>query len=198
MTQRPLLYSFRRCPYAIRARMALHYGNIAVEHHEVSLKDKPPSLLACSPKGTVPVLVLPSGQVIDESIDIMYWVLTQHDPDHWNAYPAIATPLIKKNDIEFKPWLDQYKYATTPALSDAAWEKALSFLHTLEEHLTQHRFLCADHPSLADFAIFPFIRQCANVDRSRFEQNNVSLCQRWLDYLLKSDLFQAVMRKPQE
>ena len=109
----PVLYSFRRCPYAIRARMAICYAGVPVELREILLKNKPPGMLAASPKGTVPVLVLPDGRVLDESCDVMRWALAIHDPDNWMD-PALsreASRLIAENDGSFKTHLDHYKYA---------------------------------------------------------------------------------------
>ncbi len=144
----PLLYTFRRCPYAMRARWALHVARVAVRHHEVSLRDKPAAMLAASPKGTVPVLVLPGGQVLDESLDIMRWALAQHDPEGWLT-PARGTladmlALVAACEQDFKPHLDRAKYATRyrsewaeasaagqAAFAQAHWAKALAFLQRL-------------------------------------------------------------------
>ena len=116
----PILYSFRRCPYAIRARLALAYAGIAVEIREVALKNKPEQMLAISPKGTVPVLQLPDGRVLEESLDIMHWALAHHDPEHWLAFDTKAETLIKWNDGDFKYSLDRYKYAARyPEFSQA-------------------------------------------------------------------------------
>ena len=107
----PVLYSFRRCPYAIRARMAMAVAGTTVELREVVLRDKPAEMVAVSAKGTVPVLVLPDGTVIDESLDIMYWALRQRDPNRWLHQHADASPLLSRCEDEFKHWLDRYKYA---------------------------------------------------------------------------------------
>jgi len=193
----PILYSFRRCPYAIRAGMALRYGNIDVEHREITLKNKPASLLAYSPKGTVPVLVLPEGKVIDESLDIMYWVLAQSDPEHWNSHATEVTSLINTNDNYFKTILDQYKYPKDKDIEqvDSYWQQAYTFLTELEVCLKQHRFLCDERPNLADFAIFPFVRQFAKVDWERFCQAALPKLQAWLNYFLQADIFQSIMQK---
>ena len=192
----PILYTFRRCPYAMRARLAITYAGIEVEHREILLKAKPQAMLNVSPKGTVPVLVLEGGQVIDESLDIMLWALQQHDPKDWLSHQAQALTLIDINDNTFKPWLDKYKYAERfPEHSKAYYRKqGETFLQTLETLLAQHTFLHASQPSLADYAIFPFIRQFAFVDKTWFEQTYPKL-QAWLSQHLQSSLFEKIMAK---
>jgi len=198
----PVLYSFRRCPYAIRARMALRYSSMCVELREVVLRDLPRELLACSPKATVPVLVLPDGTVLDESLDIMDWSLAQHDPDHWRAQPgspgaAAARRLIAANDYDFKPVLDRYKYAERYPQHPASWcrSQAEGFLEDLEQRLGRHDWLTGAHMSSADVAIFPFIRQFALVDRGWFDASHRVNLRNWLDGLLQTELFGAVMSK---
>jgi len=193
----PVLYSFRRCPYAIRARLALRYAGIACELREVVLRDKPARMLELSPKGTVPVLALPDGEVIDESLDVMLWALAQHDPDGWLAADRGATDaLITGNDEEFKVWLDRYKYPdrypdTDPEVAaDACWR----FLDRLEERLTDG-FLFAGGTTLADMALFPFVRQFAFVDIEAFRTSGRPRLIAWLDGQLGSELFAAVMEK---
>ena len=198
----PVLYSFRRCPYAIRARMTLCYSGVQVELREVVLRDMPRELLACSPKATVPVLVLPDGGVLEESRDIMEWALAQHDPDHWCPQPgspeaAAARDLIAVNDLEFKPRLDRYKYAERYPQHTRAWYRSQGecFLDELEQRLKQRDWLLGDHISIADVAIFPFIRQFALVDRAWFDASPRLSLRHWLDGLLQADLFAAVMHK---
>ncbi len=193
----PILYTFRRCPYAMRARLAITYAGIEVEKREILLKAKPQAMLDASPKGTVPVLVLEGGQVIDESLDIMLWALQQHDPDAWLSHQAQALTLIDINDNTFKPWLDKYKYAERfPEHSKAYYRKQSgNFLQTLETMLEQHTFLHANQPSLADYAIFPFIRQFAFVDKAWFEQAPYPKLQVWLTKHLQSDLFEKIIAK---
>jgi glutathione S-transferase len=187
----PILYSFRRCPYAMRARMALIASGIACEIREVKLRDKPPEMLAASPKGTVPVLVLPDGTVIDESIDIMHWALARHDPEDWLAGDEVA--LIATNDGAFKHHLDRYKYAdrhdTDPAQHRAA---GLAILRDLEARLTAG-YLCGARRALADIAIMPFVRQFAETDRAWFDAQPVPRLQRWLATLRASALFAEAM-----
>lgn len=199
----PTLYSFRRCPYAIRARMALAYAGVAVDICEVTLRDKPAALLALSPKATVPVLHLPTGVVIEQSLDIMLWALQQCDPADWlatgNAAKATeAQRWITLNDEVFKPLLDRYKYpARHPELSVAEHQnRALdAFIHPLETQLQATRYLQGAAASKADVAIFPFVRQFAMVDQSGFNALPLPSVQAWLTGWLGSDLFEAVMRK---
>ncbi len=201
MPELPILYSFRRCPYAIRARLAIKVSNIEVELREVLLADKPKELLACSPKGTVPVLVLPDGTVIDESRDIMLWALTQQDPQNWLSSHFTQQDeinrLIDINDTEFKQHLDHYKYADRfPEQSMESYrQQAESFLRQLEEKLTKNQYLVANEISLADIAILPFIRQFASVDKAWFYQTEYKNLQVWLDNLLADNLFSEVMKK---
>ena len=197
----PILYSFRRCPYAIRARLALAVAGITVEHREVSLKNKPPSMLAYSPKGTVPVLVLPSGQVIDQSIAIGQWALGQHDPQAWlsGQDPDLAAHWIERNDHIFKPLLDRYKYAERhPELSaQQHFELALeAFIAPLNEQIqSQGGHLCGPSRRWGDAAVFPFVRQFAAVDPLRFESARLHALNEWLVQWQNSDLFLQVMQR---
>ena len=195
------LFSFRRCPYAMRARMALRYAGVPVEIVEVSLKNKPAEMLALSPKGTVPVLNA-DGVVIDESLQIMRWALAQNDPDDWllagDSFAALwMEKLIEGNDQIFKSALNRYKYAERyPEQPMEAYraEGAL-FLQKLDELLEGREYLLADHPSLADIALLPFVRQFAHVDREWFAQTPYVRLQVWLQRFLESDLFTSVMKK---
>lgn len=197
----PVLYSFRRCPYAMRARLALYASGVAVELREVSLRDKPASMLAASPKGSVPVLLLPDGQVIDESWDIMQWALHRHDPDGWlgvnDSHGYAAIPLISKNDTAFKYHLDRYKYPDRyPEYPQSHYRcEAEVFLLKLENRLGASRFLLGDELSVADVAIFPFIRQFAKVDKDWFALSPYSKLQRWLKDFIDSKRFVAIMEK---
>ena len=195
------LYSFRRCPYAMRARMALHYSGVAVDIVEVSLKAKPAEMLALSGKGTVPVLSA-DGQVIDESLDIMRWALAQNDPQDWllkddPVAAAQIAPLIEQNDQEFKVHLNRYKYAERyPEQPMEVYRgEGEVFLQRLETLLEGRDYLLADHPSLADVALMPFVRQFAHVDRDWFAQTPYRRLQAWLQQLLESDLFTSIMKK---
>ncbi|CAI8787143.1 glutathione S-transferase [Pseudomonas sp. IT-P395] len=191
------LYSFRRCPYAMRARMALRYSNVPVEIVEVSLKAKPAAMLAISPKGTVPVLDA-GGQVIDESLEIMRWALAQNDPQDWllDGDSRIAE-LIEANDQGFKVHLNRYKYAERypeQPMEIYRAEGAL-YLQRLEELLEGREYLLGDHPSLADIALLPFVRQFAHVDREWFAQTPYVRLQAWLQRFLESELFTSIMKK---
>ncbi len=178
--------------------MALLSSQIAVELREIVLRDKPISMLEYSPKGTVPVLVLRDGRVIDESRDIVSWALDQHDPEQLlRADKAQLQPLIDQNDGDFKASLDRYKYA------DRYPEKSMldyrndgeQFLALLDRRLADHRFLIDDKPSVADLAIFPFIRQFAFVDKAWFDQSQYKNLQVWLNGFLDSAAFERCMQK---
>ena len=195
----PILYSFRRCPYAMRARLAIAYADVSVELREVELRNKPQAMLLISPKATVPVLQLENGRVLDESLDIMLWALQQNDPEHWLNAAGLdhAKALIQRNDEQFKYYLDRYKYADRyPAYSELYYrQQGELFLADLEDLLTQHAFLCGEHFSLADAAILPFIRQFCAVDSTWFKASPYPLIRQWLNNFLASSLFEQVMTK---
>ncbi len=191
------LYSFRRCPYAMRARMALRYCGVPVEIIEVSLKAKPAEMLAISPKGTVPVLDA-NGRVIDESLEIMRWALAQNDPQDWLlGGDARIAELIEANDQVFKGHLNRYKYAERYPEQPMEVYRAEGemFLRRLEELLEGRDYLLTDHPSLADVALLPFVRQFAHVDREWFAQTPYVRLQAWLQRFLESELFTSIMKK---
>ena len=191
------LYSFRRCPYAMRARMALRYSGVPVEIVEVSLKAKPAEMLAISPKGTVPVLDA-DGRVIDESLEIMRWALAQHDPDDWllGGDSRIAE-LTEANDQVFKVHLNRYKYAERYPEQPMEVYRAEGavFLQRLDGLLEGRDYLLSDHLSLADVALLPFVRQFAHVDREWFAQTPYVRLQAWLQRFLESNLFTSIMKK---
>ena len=196
----PVLYSFRRCPYAIRARLALRTAGVSVELREVVLRDKPADMLALSPKGTVPVLRLPDGTVLEQSLDIMRWALARHDPGALlsTGDPVEAQALIDANDGPFKALLDRYKYPERyPDRPRQAYrDEAMAWLLTLDERLSRTPQLLGPKPSLADLALLPFVRQFALVDADWFEQQ--APCQHlktWLHAWMCSALFDAVMVK---
>ncbi|ANF86602.1 glutathione S-transferase [Pseudomonas antarctica] len=193
-----LLYSFRRCPYAMRARLALRYSGVPVQIIEVSLKAKPAEMLALSPKGTVPVLSV-GGRVIEESLEIMQWALAQHDPDDWllQGDPRVLD-LITENDQVFKHHLNRYKYAERYPEQPMEHYRAEGevFLQTLEGLLAGNDYLLAEHLSLADVALAPFVRQFAHVDREWFAGTPYRQLQAWLQRFVESPLFIAVMAKP--
>lgn len=190
-----VLYSFRRCPYAMRARMALRYSGVPLSIVEVSLKAKPAEMLALSPKGTVPVLVCADGRVIEQSLEIMHWALAQYDPDNWLGPDSAA--LIEENDQVFKVNLDRYKYAIRYPEQPMEHYRAqgAAFLQRLEMMLEQTPYLAGDTLSLADIALAPFVRQFAHVDRDWFEQAPYPRLNTWLEQFLASELFTAVMAK---
>ncbi len=195
----PVLYSFRRCPYAMRVRLAVASARVIVELREVELRDKPEAMLVVSPKGTVPVLQLQNGTVIDESLDIMFWALHQNDSEHWlnSSWLQNAEQLIRWNDGEFKYYLDRYKYADRYPEHTVHYyrQQGELFLTDLEVRLKQNQFLCGDHFSLADAAILPFIRQFAAVDSDWFEISPYHAVKQWLNRFLTSKLFDMVMTK---
>ena len=206
--QTPLLYTFRRCPYAIRARLALHASGIAVDMHEVDLKSKPPAMLEASPKGTVPVLRLADGRVIDQSLDIMCWALAISDPEGWLdiGVEALAQSdaLIERNDGRFKELLDRYKYPQRVAPSDGSpspppashhRDEAAGILADLDARLSRHEHLVGARMSIADAAIVPFVRQFAMVDPAWFAATPWQALRRWLEGIVESPRFFAVMQK---
>jgi len=192
-----LLYSFRRCPYAMRARLALRYSGVPVQIVEVNLKAKPAEMLALSSKGTVPVLSV-DGRVIEESLEIMQWALAQHDPDDWllQGDPRVAQ-LITENDQVFKHHLNRYKYAERYPEQSMEHYRAEGevFLQKLEGLLAERDYLLANHLTLADAALAPFVRQFAHVDRVWFAGTSYKRLQVWLERFLESPLFIAVMAK---
>ncbi|MNC35972.1 hypothetical protein D3C81_711780 [compost metagenome] len=196
-----ILYSFRRCPWAMRARLALRYSECPVEIREVSLKAKPAELLALSPKGTVPVLSA-DEQVLDESLDIMRWALARHDPQDWllRADPEAAQAadaLIARNDRDFKVQVNLYKYAERYPEHSREYYRAQAevWLAELDERLAQRAYLFADHPSLADAALLPLMRQFAGVEPDWFASAPYPHLRGWLQGWLESALFKAVMAR---
>ena len=179
--------------------MALNYADIEVELREVLLRDKPFSMLKASAKGTVPVLVLPDGRVIDESADLMHWALSHRDPDNWwqDELENGTIELLEENDHVFKKHLDRYKYADRhPEHPQSAYRaEAEVFLRKLEHKLGLRQFLMADQLTFSDVAIFPFVRQFAFVDKTWFDQSPYPGLQAWLQTLLDSDLFISAMTK---
>jgi glutathione S-transferase len=197
----PFLFSYRRCPYAIRARMVLIYANIDFELIEISLKSKPPEMLDFSPKGTVPVLIV-DDHIIDESMDIIEWVLNQKPNLEINTQSSqekyIALEIIKENDTNFKKALDAYKYSIKyPEKNiDLLFKEATIFLDYLEIKLSRTSFLVNDHLTFVDIATFPFVRQLVNVNKERFLKLNLKGVEKWLGSLIESELFKNAMIKP--
>lgn len=200
-TQTPILYSFRRCPYAMRARMAIASAGLTVQLREVVLKNKPPEMISTSPKATVPIIDDAEAGVLEESLDIMLWALAKSDPEHWlpsdDAARSVTESLITACDENFKPWLDKYKYADRHPEHTAEYyrEQGELFIQQLIQRLKNHRYLIDDQPRLADIAIFPFVRQFAHVDRNWFDSSEYAAVQRWYRQLHESDTFLSVMQK---
>ncbi|WP_372870336.1 glutathione S-transferase [Shewanella sp.] len=196
-----LLYSFRRCPYAMRARMALILCKKSVAVQEISLKAKPAGLLAANPKGTVPVLIKPNGEVLCESLDIMLMAIAEsQDQDmknQLNHRMEAALELIHQHDTGFKPWLDKYKYFDRHPEHPQHFYRQhyCQFLNRLEQQLGHRNWLLGDKPSLADIALFPFVRQFAAVDSHWFENAPLPELKRWLGCWLRHPAFTACMHK---
>jgi glutathione S-transferase len=189
----PVLYSFRRCPYAIRARLALHVSAQRVELREILLRDKPAAFLDKSASATVPCLVL-SDTVIDESLDIMTWALQRHDPEGWLDIPPPGWDLIAHNDGPFKQALDRTKYASRypEAELPVQRQQAARFLAELDAQIDRWIFA---RPTIADFAILPFVRQFALIDKLWFDAQPWPRLQAWLEQFLASAQFANVMAK---
>lgn len=194
MRQIPILYSFRRCPYAMRARMAIAASGTPVRLREILLKDKPDDMLAASPKGTVPVLV-DGDTAVDESLDVMLWALARNDPEGWLSRKDDA--LIAENDGPFKHHLDRYKYSTRYKDADAETHRAdgFEFLQKLDASLMDSEYLHGDKRGFTDIAIFPFVRQFRIADKDWFDAAPIPNVQRWLKALTESALFKSVMEK---
>lgn len=201
MVELPILYSFRRCPYAMRARLALLASGIPVELREILLREKAPEFLAVSPSATVPCLVTTSGDVVDESYDIMRWALSLNDPEGWlepeDGDLDQALMLIRDIDGPFKRHLDRYKYDTryTDVSRTTERSAAAAYLKTFDERLVDRNWLLGTRPSLADFAILPFVRQFANTDRDWFDVEDWPYLQSWLKAFETSQRFADIMTK---
>ena len=195
----PILYSFRRCPYAMRARMAIHISGQKCELREVLLRDKPPSMLEYSPKGTVPVLILQDGKVIDESLDVMDWALNLNDPDDWQRSKdkEKTKDLIKINDGEFKYHLDRYKYSKRYDNEDPEFhrKKCLKFIESINNELNNSKYIFDDNISYADIVVLPFIRQFRIADIEWFESLPYDNLKKWLSSFLGSSLLNSIMKK---
>ncbi|MEM7427218.1 MAG: glutathione S-transferase [Pseudomonadota bacterium] len=197
----PVLYSFRRCPYAMRARLAIASAGYRCELREIVLRDKAPEFVEASPKATVPVLVTAEGLVVEESLDVMQLVLGEHDPENWltpqQGDLQAMHRLIAECDGPFKRALDRYKYSTRYEDADprAEREAGAAFLRKLDARLEGHAFLFGDVVSLADMAIAPFVRQFAHTDKAWFDRQPWPQLHRWLADFLKSERFKAIFRK---
>ena len=193
---RPILWTFRRCPYAMRARLAIQSAGVAVDLREILLRDKPDEFLTASPKGTVPV-IQHGETVIEESLDVMHWALNQNDPEGWRDMPENGYDLITQADGPFKQALDRTKYAVRYPEVDASEEraKAGAFLTTLDAQLDDTPYLFGHKPCLADMAILPFVRQFAHTDLDWFNAQPWQATARWLEAFNASDRFQNIMTK---
>ncbi len=198
-----VLYSFRRCPYAMRARMALTVSGSKYEHREVALRNKPQSMLEASPKGTVPVFITENGDVIDESLTIMRYALSKNDPENWlRDETGFTEKLISLMDGDFKYNLDRYKYASryeeTAKRGDVNLDHradAVACLKIWEDALSDSQYLLDDAVSLADIATFPFIRQFAATEPDWWELKPLPKTSAWLKTLIESALFNGIMIK---
>ncbi|MEP0391598.1 MAG: glutathione S-transferase [Erythrobacter sp.] len=198
MSALPVLYSFRRCPYAMRARMALWAAGVTVELREVKLANKPPELIEASTKATVPVLDLGRGTIVDESIAVMRWALRQSDPEGWIA--GDDAELLAEADGPFKHHLDRYKYPnryeSEPGFGPVDHQaEGLAILKRWDARLSKQGQLCRETRSLADIALFPFIRQFANHNRDWFDAQDLPHLHPWLAAHLSSPLFASIMPK---
>ena len=195
----PILYSFRRCPYAMRARMAINISNQKCEIREVLLRDKPTSMLEYSSKGTVPVLVLQSGEVIDESLDVIDWALNLNDPENWQRSKdnEKTKELIKINDGEFKYHLDRYKYSKRYDNEDPEFhrKKCLSFIEKVNSELQNSKYIFDDAISYIDISLLPFIRQFRIADNEWFDELPYENVKSWLSNFLNSELLESIMSK---
>lgn len=201
MPDTPILYSFRRCPYCMRAHMALKYAGLKVILRDVKLSDLPAEVLAVSPHATVPSLAISENEYMDESWDIVKWAVQQNDPENWlgenNEYLNEAEMLVEINDFSFKDDLDHYKYADRYPEHPMEYyrENGEEFLEELTELLQQNTFLSADHITITDIAVFPFIRQFAMVDKEWFDKSPYPELQRWLLAMLSSEWFIEAFKK---
>ncbi len=197
----PILYTFRRCPYAMRARFAIRSSQIIVEVREIKLQEKPAAFLKSSPKGTVPVLITNLGEVIEESLDIIKWALSKNDPHNLLAKGKLEnheiTKLLDDLETKFKTNLDKYKYPNRFCGVDRIIhrDKNLNFLKKLNLYLKRNKSLNCEHLTFLDYAIFPFIRQFRNVDHEWFDKLDFCFLKEWLYRIIDSEDFSSIMKK---
>lgn len=194
----PILYSFRRCPYAIRARFALEYADIKYVVREVDLKNKPAQMIAISPKGTVPILFLHDGTVIDQSIEIVQWALKQKaEPSLRTEFELQTHALIQWNDTKFIKAIHRFKYRDNYPREEFETAQTNLFCHLkiLDEKLSLNRFLVTNTITKADIAVFPFVRQVVLINPEQFRRASLQGLMQWLDTFLQHPLFDAVMTK---
>lgn len=195
----PILYSFRRCPYAIRARLALSLAKISYTIREIKLSDKPESMLACSPKGTVPVLVLSDNAVLDESIDIVAWAFWQHNPEGWHYLPLDMTKVAVVESMHkvFIPALNRHKYQNRYSNVDVSLElkNIVGFLEELNNYFAVNNFIITSKPSAVDVLVFPFIRQLYVHNKNIFLMHANRNFIEWYEWFCNGVIFQGVMKK---
>ena len=201
MSQSPVFYTFRRCPYCMRAHMALDYAGIPLEIREVDLNNLPAEALAVSPHATVPSLVLDENNFMDESWDIMKWAVRQNDPDRWlgrnEEFLQDTEMLVETNDYSFKEDLEHYKYAERYPAHPMEYyrQRGEAFLQELEDMLDDNRYLLASHITVADIAVLPFIRQFVMVDQDWFDKVPYPKLKAWLNSLLQTEWFKHASEK---
>ena len=195
-TNLAILYSFRRCPYAMRARLAIQSSGIKVQLREIVLRDKASEFLASSPKGTVPILIY-GNKVIEESLGVMQWALSQADPEGWLKVPEARYDWISRNDGPFKTALDRTKYSERFPNLDAnlEQEKAAKFLEDLNSQIGDSPWMFGTNCSLVDMAIIPFVRQFSKIDSGWFNAQGWQNLHRWLNAFLNSSRFNLIMDK---
>ncbi|MDA0238178.1 MAG: glutathione S-transferase N-terminal domain-containing protein [Proteobacteria bacterium] len=199
----PILWTFRRCPYAMRTRLAIKRSGISVYLREILLQDKPPEFIEDSEKATVPVLKLPDGKILEESLDIMRWALKQSDPDDWCqvlvAEADYSKAFLTELDGTFKDALDRYKYASRYALNGDAVLRHRSigtaFLQRINERLDEHPFVSGQKQGFLDIASLPFVRQFRIADPTWFDRQNWALLHVWLQQFIESEQFAVIMQK---
>ncbi len=198
----PILYSLRRCPYAMRARLALLQAKQTVVLRDIVMTNIPPEMLAVSPTGTVPLLILDDSSIVDESLDIMIWALDQNDPNNllYSEQPDVLPSmlsLINRNDNDFVNALDKYKAASRYHDSDEHHfrEQCESFISHIEYCLKEHKYLMGPHPSLADYALLPFLRKFSRIDRKWYLQAPYPNLQNWLNTHYENPLYSKAMKK---
>jgi glutathione S-transferase len=195
----PVLYSFRRCPYAIRARMVLLQCGLQAEVREILLSAKPAAMIEASAKATVPVLCMTDGTVLDQSLDIIQWALYKSDDPAglFTTERERQLGLVERNDNEFKYWLDRYKYHVRfPEEAPEHYrQQGMNFIAAVDARLTESSYLFGECPQIADIAVMPFVRQFRGVDQPWFDDNAGDAIRRWLCHWLESDSFAAAMTK---
>jgi len=201
--QIPILWTFRRCPYAMRTRLAIKVSGIRVYLREIVLRHKPSEFVSDSPKATVPVLKMPNGEILEESIDIMHWALAQNDPDDWlevlKKREEYSIRFLADLDGPFKNDLDRYKYASRYKLDNKAGlahrDKGSKFLNQINESLANAPYLSGERQGFLDIASLPFVRQFRIANIEWFDQQDWPQLHNWLQTFLASDQLKLSMEK---